>query len=105
MVCDLRINHVGKLLDHIVIDHMTVTVKITSVTPQFHRCHQSVIRSLGGSQQIVVDRYQQPPMQALRAGWKRLYDVDISCGKGFGDWRELTFPSEKDYMLWLIKWS
>jgi hypothetical protein len=85
---------------------MTYRVEINDCLDQFHRAHEAVIESLGGSHHIVLGRGQGINHRDLMEhNWKLKYGITPRNGSGSTAWKYLDFPSEKHYTAFVLRWS
>jgi hypothetical protein len=75
---------------------MTYTVPIYKCNLAFSNAHIAVFRSihtkLGDSDQII-------------AQWKILHNVILEDTEDYTRWSSITFASEAEYIMFLMKWS
>ena len=84
---------------------MTYRVPIVEVTRQFHRAHTALVESLGGSQHLsrTTMRGSLGHWQVMEQNWQKKYNakpVNVN-----GSWKWLDFSNEKQYTLFMLKWS
>jgi hypothetical protein len=81
---------------------MTYRVKIKDCEIQFHQAHTALIDSLGGASHLSRSiKYNYWPL--LKHNWKIRYDITTVSEDD--TWKYLDFPSEKHYIMFLLKWS
>jgi len=83
---------------------MTYRVEINQCLEQFHRAHETLIKNLGGAQHIArISARGQNHWKLMERNWKKKYHA---CPTGEnGHWRYLDFENEKQYTLFVLKWS
>jgi hypothetical protein len=83
---------------------MTYRVEINDCLDQFHRAHEALIESLGGSHHIVLGRGQGiNHWDLMEHNWKLKY---FACPVGEnGRWKYLDFESEQHYTMFILRWS
>lgn len=87
---------------------MTYMVPISDCLPQFHRAHEAMIKSLGGSHHIarttILGREKGVNYWVIMAhNWQKLYNA-TPVGEN-GHWKYLDFESEQHYTLFVLKWG
>lgn len=83
---------------------MTYRVEINDCLSQFHRAHEALIESLGGSHHIArTSGRGLNHWQMMKQGWQRQYNATPSGENG--NWKYLDFTNEKSYTLFVLKWS
>lgn len=75
---------------------MPYRVEINDCLRQFHRAHNALIESLGRA----PDAGGKGPMQH---NWQKLYGVKPVSENSH--WKYLDFEDEKQYTLFILKWS
>lgn len=79
-------------------------VEIKDCVEQFHRAHEALIDSLGGSQHLARQTRQgQGHWQIMEHNWQKQYNA-TPVGKN-SNWKYLDFTSEQHYTLFVMKWS
>jgi hypothetical protein len=88
---------------------MTYRVPIVEITEQFHRAHEALIESLGGSQHIarttLLGRGEINHWDLMEHNWKLKYGITPRNGSESTAWKYLDFPDERSYTLFLLRWS
>jgi hypothetical protein len=84
---------------------MTYRVEINDCLMQFHRAHEALIESLGGSQHLTRTTMRGPlgHWQVMELNWKKKYNARPVNANG--SWKWLDFDSEQHYTLFIMKWS
>lgn len=84
---------------------MTHRVELNNCLPQFHRAHEALIESLGGSHHLsrITMSGPQGHWQMMKQGWQRQYNA-TPVGEN-SSWKYLDFESEQHYTLFILKWS
>jgi len=84
---------------------MTYRVEINDCLSQFHRAHEALIESLGGSQHLTRTTMKGPHghWQIMELNWQKLYNA-TPVGEN-SSWKYLDFDSEQHYTLFILKWS
>ena len=83
---------------------MTYRVRITDITHQFHKAHDALIESLGGSEHIYRTSII-PINQMIAQNWQSKYGIKLVMGDISDGWKWLEFRDEKHFTHFLIKWS
>lgn len=76
---------------------MTKIVEITQVLNPFQKAHQYILDNAPLTKTFWY-------ISELNKRWEEMHGAHIITDDS-GGWIGLKFPSEADYMLWLIKWS
>ena len=83
---------------------MTYRVEINDCLSQFHRAHEAMIESLGGSHHLArTSSRGQGHWQIMKQGWQKRYNA-TPVGEN-SNWKYLDFDSEQHYTLFVLKWS
>lgn len=84
---------------------MTYRVEINDCLTQFHRAHEALIESLGGSQHLTRTTMSGPysHWQVMELNWHKLYGANPV--RENSSWKYLDFDSEQHYTLFILKWS
>lgn len=84
---------------------MTYRVLISDCVLPFHRAHNALVDSLGGSAHIARTTKTVGHWALLEHNWKLKYNALPCKEKGHTEWKYLEFPSEKHYTSFLLQWS
>ena len=83
---------------------MTYRVEIRDCVTQFHRAHEALIESLGGSHHISrTTQRSGGHMQLMEHNWQKQYNA-TPVGEN-SSWKWLDFASEQHYTLFVLRWS
>lgn len=83
---------------------MTYRVLISDCVSQYHRAHNALIDSLGGSHHIAsTSQRGQSHWRLMENNWQKKYHARPVAVNGC--WKYLDFPSEKHYLAFILKWS
>lgn len=83
---------------------MTYRVEISDCLIQFDCAHAALIESLGGAGHLVKTSISgQNHWQAMEHNWQKLYGAKPV--RENGRWKYLDFDSEKQYTLFILRWS
>lgn len=84
---------------------MTYRVEINDCLKQFHRAHEALIDSLGGSYHIAstTRRQGQSHWDILEHNWRKLYRANPI--RENSTWIYLDFDCEKHYTMFILQWS
>lgn len=84
---------------------MNYRVEINDCLSQFHRAHEALIESLGGSHHLTrtTMRSNQSHWQVMEHNWYKLYRA--TPVRENSSWKWLDFDSEKHYTKFILQWS
>ena len=83
---------------------MTYRVEINDCLSQFHRAHEALIESLGGSHHLARQSQQgHSHWKIMEHNWQKKYNA-TPVGEN-SNWKYLDFETEQHYTLFILKWS
>ena len=84
---------------------MTYRVEISTIQDQFSRAHRNMIDELGGTDYITRTLIQthQSHWKMMEHGWQKKYGISPVTENSH--WKYLDFENEKQYTLFVLKWS
>jgi len=83
---------------------MTYRVEINDCLSQFHRAHEALIESLGGSHHLArTSQRGHSYWKIMEHNWQKKYNA-TPVGEN-SNWYYLDFDSEQHYTLFILKWS
>lgn len=83
---------------------MTYRVEINDCLKQFHRAHEELIESLGGSHHLArTGQRGNSHWQVMELNWSKKYHA--TPVRENSSWKYLDFESEQHYTLFILKWS
>ena len=74
-------------------------IPIMQVRHEFSRAHRELVDKLPSFKQSWMIRSK------LKEDWFKIHRAIIHCSISNGTWESIEFLSEKDYILWLLKYS
>ena len=83
---------------------MTFTVEYTDCEVQFNNCHVALVESLGGAQHLAKQNLNNY-FDVLAHNWKKKYNITLWSDEDYVQFKYLDFLSEKQYTMFILKWS